>query len=160
MPVTPIYGLAYPDADDLGGDFPAVLADLAADVDAALGLVVPDSGVLTNLGLTPATGWNLLLNQHRTIGKILHFQFRFTRTGAAIVATSTSNITDSLCGTITTAAKRPAMPNWVGMFRTNDTGGGALINGPTGNITITSAHTSSDIATGDNVIIAGSYTYP
>lgn len=157
MGATPVFGLPYPERVEMGGDFPAELAALAADVDAALGLVVPDSGVLA-LGVTPATGWTVSGNQHRVISAWLHFNLRFTRTGVDIVANAQGNFNDELVATITDVAKRPAMTNWVGLFRAGFTGGGCLVNGNSGNFTLTSAHSNSTIANGDEVVIGGVYS--
>lgn len=158
MPATPVYGLAYPGPDDLGGGLPAGLADLAADVDAALGQVAPDSGVLTNLGVTPAAGWTLTNNEHRVVGKLLHFYFRLERSGANLVANAVGDLPDTQVLTITTAAKRPVMPYWAGAYRASFTGGAALIVGSTGVLQITSAHSSSSIDTTHVLIAAGTYS--
>lgn len=157
MGVTPGFALPYPERSDLGGNFPAAMADLAADVDAALGLVVPDSGLLS-MALTPAAGWSVVGDEYRIVGPWLFFDLSFERTGANLVANAQGNIADELVATIDDPALRPAMTNWVGLYRAGFTGGGALINGGSGNFTITSAHSTSTISTGDDVVIGGVYS--
>lgn len=144
MAATPVYGLRYPAATDRPtGD--EQLQAFAEDVEAATKALVPDTGSQTNTPVTAAAGWEILVKEHRMIGKVCTLHLWLKRTGAALNASSSGNIGDTDVATIDDPALRPTM-DCFNTFR------GSLTDGAsdclkTGAISITSMHSDSSIAT-------------
>lgn len=161
MPSTPTYGIYYPGPDD-APDGPGEIQQTAETTETALGGLLPDSGVLTSLDLTPGTGWAVDIKEHRTLGKKMFLHLQFSRSGSAINA-DTGNpgniIGDPVLGTINDVTHRPVM-DWFGLGRSNVTSGAVQINAADGQVKIVDIHSGSSIITGQIVQLAASYMIP
>lgn len=133
----------------------------ADDLNEAFG----DSGVLTNLDVTPAAGWDILVNEHRIIGKIMHLRMQIqNNTGAAITAgseadTNPGNVPETLMATINDVSKRPVMQNFP-IGQGSVTSGCLEIFAADGRIRLSDLHTDSSLANGQTIEFATSYTIP
>lgn len=158
MPTTPTYGLRYPGPDEEPNG-PTQIQNLAEDTEGALSTLIPDSGLLATLSVTPSTGFSLGTNLHRVIGKKMYLLLEFVRTGADLGPSAGSwNITDTTLGTINDAAKRPVMDNYP-IFRATLTSGAAQVNA-SGSVRITDMHTDSEVRTNDSVYVYTHYPIP
>lgn len=163
MPTTPLYGLRYPGPGEIPNGRVQV-QNLATDLDNTLGTLVPDTGVLTNLALTPATSWTVSINQHRIIGKTMFLSLQIDWGGAEIVAMGAGdaypgNLPDTPVVTITDATKRPSFDAY-GVYRANVTSGALQVNAANGIISIVDAHTSGKIRVGDFIRVYAYYPIP
>lgn len=160
MPSTPVFNLPYPAPDETPNG-PEDIQALALAFETALANLVPNSGVLTNLAVTPGAGWSTLVNEHHVIGKKMWLHLQMQRTGANVVTGSNpGNIEgDPLVATITNAARRPTM-DCFGAFRGSVTSGSVQLTAALGEIKIADMHTNSVIATSDTVQVYFAYAIP
>lgn len=148
MPATPTYGLRYPVATDrpIGDEqFQA----LAEDIEDAATRLVPDTGSVTDTPVTAATGWQILVKEHRKIGKIVTLHVWARRTGAALTSAASGgsnpgNLAYTVVANMTDAALRPSF-NMYNQYRASLTGGLSSFQ-PNGELAIDDSHSGSTIA--------------
>lgn len=163
MPVTPDHGLSYPGPDDLP-DGPGQIKQLALDTEAALQVLIPDTGVKTDLDVTASTNWTISAKQYRIIGKKMYLRLQIVYSGANITADGTGtgqapgNIPDTVIATINDATKRPTIAAF-GLYRSTVTSGASQIAAD-GRVSAVDAHTTSQIRTNDTVNVSMAYPIP
>lgn len=158
MGLTPIYNIPFPDDDD-DPDGPDDLSAAALRIDTALDEIVPNSGVQTNMNITPAINWTPSIKSHVVDGRLLFLRVQFTYSGAQIDASAAGNITDVTIGTIEDVPLRPAI-DWYGMFRASLTSGACQISAAAGVIRLTDMHSTSRIEPAHTVDISAAYPLP
>lgn len=106
---TPTYAYPYPlntDAPDGPAQIQA-LADRMEVQTTRLDDAIDDSGLLTNMGITAATGFSVSDKAHRIIGKMLFGRVQFTRTGGTLSFGTAGELADTPLGTIDSSALWP-----------------------------------------------------
>lgn len=154
MPATPTYGLAYPALTD-PPDAPGQLQALAEGVEAELARVdndvenaITDTGLLTNLSITPATGWTVGVKEHRIIAGVMYLRLSLDRSGGELSGSAAGNIADTPMATLTSAGQRPQVSQMASV-RFSNTGGTVQLSASTGEITLTDLHTNGSVGTGN-----------
>lgn len=179
MPETPTYGFEYETPQSkpgitLTGDIDGSAPILAEQVDAALGGIdarltaaegdiailqtasPSDSGWLS-MSVTAATGYSLDSALYRRWGPIISVRVSFTRTGAAVTAGSTGNVTgDPLIGTINTAALRPDTIRREVVMLCSVTSGSGFVT-TAGEIHLADLHSNSSLDTDDTIRYTDTY---
>jgi hypothetical protein len=117
-----------------------------------------DTGWLT-LATTPAAGFTLTQALYRRWGPTVMIRLEYERTGADIVAGATGNVVgDPLIATITEVNARPSQPIQT-LLHASLTSGACVIN-TAGAINLTDMHSSSTIATTNQVRVTAMYFGP
>lgn len=155
------HDLHYPGPDDFP-NAPKQIEQLAEDTEAALAALIQDSGVRTDISVTPESGWAVAAKSYRTVGKTMELRLSITRNAGDITAVGSGstpgNIADMTIATIGDATKRPTMDTF-GEFRAAITGGSCQVNSD-GGVVIADAHAGSTIREGDAVTIHATYPIP
>lgn len=117
-----------------------------------LGTPEPNTSIVS----TEGSGWSTNTIRWVVMDGVIHLYVVMTRTGAAIVAGATGNITDN---TILTVDDSALLPMWQvhTSFRATVTGGSAQVT-TGGAVQIVDMHSLSTISTGDTVRV--NVTYP
>ncbi len=181
MPQTPTYGFEYETPQskpgvtltgDIDGSSPilaeqveiviagidARVASAEGDIAALQAVTASDTGWLT-LTTTPAAGFTLTQALYRRWGPMVMIRLEYERTGADIVAGATGNVVgDPLVATITEVNARPSQPIQT-LLHASLTSGACVIN-TAGAINLTDMHSSSTIATTNQVRVTAMYFGP
>lgn len=178
MPETANYGFEYETPQSkpgitLTGDIDGSAPILAEQVDTVISgidtrltaaegsIAILEAGTPSDTGwlalaVTPGTGFTTLTNVYRRWGPIASIRVEFTRTGAAIVAGTTGNVSGdpTLC-TIDNVDLRPSQ-QWVANIKSSDTSGSGFIT-TAGVIGIADLNSNSDIETDAVVRVTETY---
>lgn len=95
------------------------------------------------------SGWSVTLHRYRTFGgKVTFLEVDSVRTGAAISADAQGNMSDSVVGTLFSAALPFA--TWYGIYDGADMSGAFSVQTSNGQLIVRDGHPNSDIDTNDN----------
>lgn len=159
MPSTIDHDLHYPGPDEKPN--PKQVQRLAEDTDAALTALIQDTGVRTDLSVTPASGWSIAVKAYRVVGKAMDLRLQIVRNAAAITdagGSTPGNIADTVVATINDATKRPSMDTF-GIYRCAVTSGSSQVNAD-GQVWVTDLHKGSSISSSDALNVRVTYPIP
>lgn len=98
MGTTPVFKIPYPEPTDRVTDYPVTGQSLANKVEGLL-VALP---LVTNI-VTAQTGWRVDASNCRALGKLAFFNANLTRTGAAITASTTTDVANVAVATVNPA---------------------------------------------------------